>query len=144
METARAGKNMSSSWSFQVESQDEEQKEILPDFTLALVSNLLPENGCYPLGNRKHLPFCTLFHLEIIFKSVNGWEQVHKKCQLPESCGCPIPGGAQGHRGALGSLMWCWASSPRQRLGLDDLWGPFHCKPFYGSVILWIGPLNFT
>ena len=37
-----------------------------------------------------------------------------------QSCGCPIPGGAQGHGWALSSLSWWGANSPRQGVGLDD------------------------
>jgi len=44
-------------------------------------------------------------------------------------------------RGALGSLVQYWISQLAAvpvggELELDDLWGPFQPKPFYGSVIL--------
>jgi len=46
-------------------------------------------------------------------KAVRPWHS------YPESCGCPIPGGAQGWVGqTLGSLSWYGAPSQQQGLGL--------------------------
>ena len=53
----------------------------------------------------------------------------------PESCGCPIPRGAQGHVGwALGSVSWWGARGQQQGLGLGGLWGPFQPKPCYDPM----------
>jgi len=50
-------------------------------------------------------------------------------------CGCPIPGGAQGHGWVLGSLSWWEASSPRQGWGRGAL-SSLPTQPFYDSMMI--------
>ena len=54
----------------------------------------------------------------------------------PEKCGCPIPGGTEGHGWALGSLSWGWGEQPTHGTGWDwtGFKRPFQPKPLYDSV----------
>ena len=110
----------------------------------------------FPITKYDHLDFTLVFVGLCIGKHItspinkDGWPQQSLSLwsepnPAQRSCRCPIPGGVWTQivysPGQSDPVPYIVVGNPAHGRGLepDDLWGPFHPKPFYDSIWIKIG-----